>query len=74
MNELTQSIKDLSQGKDVVANDRAYVFHSWSAQGKLNPLPVAGGKGSVFGIMMEINTWIFHHNWSMSIWGTSILN
>ena len=48
MNELTQSIKDLSQGKDVVANDRAYVFHSWSAQGKLNPLPVAGGKGSVF--------------------------
>ena len=48
MNELTQSIKDLSQGQDVVANDRAYVFHSWSAQGKLNPLPVAGGKGSVF--------------------------
>ncbi|HJQ07571.1 MAG TPA: aspartate aminotransferase family protein [Nocardioides sp.] len=26
--------------------DRAHVFHSWSAQGSLNLLPIAGGKGS----------------------------
>jgi taurine--2-oxoglutarate transaminase len=27
--------------------DRAHVFHSWSAQGALNPLVLAGGSGSV---------------------------
>ena len=26
--------------------DRSRVFHSWSAQGALNPLPIAGGAGS----------------------------
>ena len=26
--------------------DRAHVFHSWSAQGTLNPMVIAGGKGS----------------------------
>jgi taurine--2-oxoglutarate transaminase len=31
---------------DVVALDRANVFHSWSAQGALNPLVIAGGSGS----------------------------
>jgi taurine--2-oxoglutarate transaminase len=33
---------------DVYANDRAHVFHSWSAQGALNPLVVAGALGSYF--------------------------
>ena len=28
--------------------DRAHVFHSWSAQGKIDPLPIAGGKGCEF--------------------------
>ncbi len=28
------------------ANDRAHVFHSWSAQGLLNPTVIAGAKGS----------------------------
>ena len=28
------------------ANDRAHVFHSWSAQKALNPLVIAGGEGS----------------------------
>lgn len=28
--------------------DRAHVFHSWSAQGAISPMPVAGGKGAVF--------------------------
>lgn len=30
------------------ADDRAHVFHSWSAQGQLNPLVVTGAKGSWF--------------------------
>ncbi|MDQ0769453.1 taurine--2-oxoglutarate transaminase [Pseudarthrobacter defluvii] len=31
---------------DVVALDRANVFHSWSAQKSLNPVAIAGGSGS----------------------------
>ncbi|MBO0984067.1 aspartate aminotransferase family protein [Rathayibacter sp. SD072] len=30
----------------VTAADRSRVFHSWSAQGALNPLPIAGGLGA----------------------------
>lgn len=32
----------------VYADDRAHVFHSWSAQDLVNPLPVAGAEGSWF--------------------------
>ena len=32
----------------VRADDRAHVFHSWSAQGLINPMPVAGAEGSYF--------------------------
>ena len=32
----------------VFADDRAYVFHSWSAQGQITPMTVAGGAGSYF--------------------------
>jgi len=32
----------------VRANDRGHVFHSWSVQGAINPMPVAGGLGSEF--------------------------
>ncbi|WP_062302203.1 aspartate aminotransferase family protein [Demequina subtropica] len=32
----------------VRADDRAHVFHSWSAQALIDPLPVAGGEGSEF--------------------------
>ncbi len=28
------------------ANDRAHVFHSWSAQGQISPVVIAGAKGS----------------------------
>ena len=28
------------------ANDRKHVFHSWSAQGMLDPVVIAGAKGS----------------------------
>jgi taurine--2-oxoglutarate transaminase len=33
---------------DAYANDRAHVFHSWSAQGALSPAVVAGAAGSWF--------------------------
>jgi len=33
---------------DAYTNDRAHVFHSWSAQGALDPLVVAGAEGSWF--------------------------
>jgi taurine---2-oxoglutarate transaminase len=32
----------------VRSDDRAHVFHSWSAQGLIDPLPVEGGLGSYF--------------------------
>lgn len=32
----------------VRAADRTHVFHSWSAQGQVEPLPIAGAKGSYF--------------------------
>ena len=39
---------DPLRGAEVVAMDRAHVFHSWSAQGALNPLPIAAAEGSYF--------------------------
>ncbi|NUR60119.1 MAG: aspartate aminotransferase family protein [Catenulispora sp.] len=35
-------------GAKAFADDRAHVFHSWSAQGAISPLPVAGAEGSWF--------------------------
>ncbi|MGW8402069.1 aminotransferase class III-fold pyridoxal phosphate-dependent enzyme [Streptomyces lydicus] len=35
-------------GAAVKAADRAHVFHSWSAQGLIDPLPIAGAEGSYF--------------------------
>jgi taurine--2-oxoglutarate transaminase len=32
---------------EIAAADTTSVFHSWSAQGSLKPLPIAGGSGSV---------------------------
>ncbi len=37
---------DPARGKEVYDLDRAHVFHSWSAQGALNPMVIAGGEGS----------------------------
>ncbi|MGH9058933.1 MAG: aminotransferase class III-fold pyridoxal phosphate-dependent enzyme, partial [Acidimicrobiales bacterium] len=37
-----------SDGARVLELDRAHVFHSWSAQGRLQPIPVAGAAGSWF--------------------------
>ncbi len=36
------------KGKQVYADDRAYVFHSWSAQAQITPMSVAGASGSYF--------------------------
>ena len=33
---------------EVRAADRAHVFHSWSAQAKIDPLPIASAQGSYF--------------------------
>ena len=49
MNEQTINIvADPTRGKEVYDLDRAHVFHSWSAQGLISPMPVAGGLGSYF--------------------------
>jgi taurine--2-oxoglutarate transaminase len=45
---MTQPPADPARGKEVSDLDRAHVFHSWSAQGQISPLPVAGGEGSYF--------------------------
>jgi taurine--2-oxoglutarate transaminase len=37
-----------AEGKRVFDLDRSYVFHSWSAQGALNPMCIAGAEGSYF--------------------------
>lgn len=37
---------DSSSTEEIRALDRAHVFHSWSAQGSLHPLVLAGGRGS----------------------------
>jgi taurine--2-oxoglutarate transaminase len=45
---MTESTPDPARGAEVLAADRAHVFHSWSAQGALAPLPVARAEGSYF--------------------------
>ncbi len=45
---LTTALPDLDADARVRADDRGHVFHSWSAQALIEPLPVAGGEGSTF--------------------------
>lgn len=47
-NDLPDFLPNSSRGKEVFDLDRKYVFHSWSAQAQISPLPVAAGKGSYF--------------------------
>ena len=42
------TVETRADGDTVVRNDRSHVFHSWSAQGLINPMPVAGGEGAWF--------------------------
>jgi taurine--2-oxoglutarate transaminase len=43
---MTEHAADPARGAEVVAMDRAHVFHSWSAQQGLKPLPIAAAEGS----------------------------
>ncbi|MRG59491.1 aminotransferase class III-fold pyridoxal phosphate-dependent enzyme [Agromyces sp. CFH 90414] len=45
---MTLTLPDLAADAQVRADDRAHVFHSWSAQALIDPLPVASGEGSTF--------------------------
>ena len=48
LNGEAQSFGDTAAQREVRENDRQYVFHSWSAQGQINPLPIAKGEGVRF--------------------------
>ncbi|MGX1934182.1 aminotransferase class III-fold pyridoxal phosphate-dependent enzyme [Microbacterium resistens] len=41
-------LPDAAADAQVRADDRAHVFHSWSAQALIDPLPVAAGDGATF--------------------------
>ena len=41
-------IEPASSNAAVTADDRAHVFHSWSAQHLISPMPIAGGAGCEF--------------------------
>jgi taurine--2-oxoglutarate transaminase len=41
-------IEEPSDNEQARKADRAHVFHSWSAQGRISPLPIAGAEGSWF--------------------------
>jgi len=43
---MTTFTPDPAEGQRVHDLDRAHVFHSWSAQGALNPMLIAGAEGS----------------------------
>jgi taurine---2-oxoglutarate transaminase len=45
---MTEHRADPARGAEVFAMDRAHVFHSWSAQKALKPLPIAAAEGSYF--------------------------
>jgi len=45
---MTVPTPDPARGQEVYDLDRAHVFHSWSAQGLINPLPIAAAEGSYF--------------------------
>ncbi len=45
---MTSTIEQLTGEQRVRRDDRAHVFHSWSAQALIDPLPIAGAQGSYF--------------------------
>ena len=45
---MSESLLPSLTGEEVHAADRAHVFHSWSAQGAIDPLPIASAKGVRF--------------------------
>lgn len=49
-NPASQSAKDPVQDTQICSDDRSHVFHSWSVQGHISPLPITGGQGAVTSI------------------------
>ena len=45
---MSEQAPDPARGAEVLAMDRAHVFHSWLAQKGLSPLPIARAEGSWF--------------------------
>ena len=45
---MSTSNNDPAKQAAVSAADHKYVFHSWSAQGAISPMPIASGSGSYF--------------------------
>jgi taurine--2-oxoglutarate transaminase len=45
---MSAPINDPAKQAAVSAADHKYVFHSWSAQGAISPMPIASGSGSRF--------------------------
>jgi taurine--2-oxoglutarate transaminase len=45
---MSAPISDPAKQEAVSAADHKYVFHSWSAQGAISPMPIASGSGSRF--------------------------
>ena len=43
---MTQTVASAEEGARVYAEDRAHVFHSWSAQALFKPMVIAGAEGS----------------------------
>ena len=48
LNGAPQGFGDTEAQREVRQNDRDYVFHSWSAQGQITPMPIAKGEGVRF--------------------------
>ncbi len=40
-------VSQMTDDASVRADDRAHVFHSWSAQGLIDPMPIAGRAGQL---------------------------
>src|SRR5690606_28154184 len=47
-NGAAHPLPDREADARVRADDRGHVFHSWSAQAVIDPLPIAAGDGSTF--------------------------
>ncbi len=45
---MTEAINDPAKSAAISADDHEFVFHSWSAQGAIKPLPISGSAGSRF--------------------------
>ena len=45
---MSTPVNDPDKAAKVFADDRANVFHSWSAQSQISPMAIAGGAGSYF--------------------------